>query len=37
MRLYAWWTGMSRQGRTGWTLIVFGVGYTLWLDRKSVV
>ena len=24
MRLYAWWSGMPRQGRTGWTLVVFG-------------
>ena len=22
MRLYAWWNGMNRQKRTGWTLIV---------------
>ena len=36
MRLYAWWTGMSRQGRTGWTLIVFGVGYTLWFLKTRL-
>ena len=29
MRLYAWWNGMARQGRTGWTLVIFGVGYLL--------
>ena len=24
MRFYAWWSGMPRQGRTGWTLVVVG-------------
>jgi xanthine/uracil/vitamin C permease (AzgA family) len=28
-RLYAWWNGMTRQGRTGWTLVVVGTLYIL--------
>ena len=28
MRLYAWWNGMARQGRTGWTLVIVGAGST---------
>jgi hypothetical protein len=36
MRLYAWWSGMSRQGRTGWTLIVFGTGYILWFLKTRL-
>jgi hypothetical protein len=28
--LYVWWNGMSRQGRTGWTLIVVSVGYLVY-------
>ena len=36
MRFYAWWTGMSRQGRTGWTLLVFGVGYLLYFFKARL-
>ena len=27
MQLYAWWNGMTRQKRTGWTLVIVAVGY----------
>jgi xanthine/uracil/vitamin C permease (AzgA family) len=37
MRLYAWWNGMARQGRTGWTLVVFAVGYLLWFGKARLV
>ena len=30
MPLYVWWNSMPRQKRTGWTLVVVGVGYTLY-------
>jgi xanthine/uracil/vitamin C permease (AzgA family) len=36
MRLYAWWNGMSRQGRTGWTLLVFGTGYVLYFMKARL-
>ena len=36
MRFYAWWNGMPRQGRTGWTLVVFGVGYLLWFFKARL-
>jgi hypothetical protein len=36
MRLYAWWSGMARQGRTGWTLVIFGVGYLLWFFKARL-
>ena len=36
MRLYAWWNGMARQGRTGWTLLIFGVGYLLWFFKARL-
>jgi hypothetical protein len=36
MRFYAWWTGMSRQGRTGWTLVVVGVGYVLYFFKARL-
>ena len=35
-RLYAWWHGMSRQGRTGWTLVVVGVGYILYFLKARL-
>ena len=34
MRLYAWWNGMARQGRTGWTLVIFGAGYLLCISSR---
>ena len=36
MRLYAWWSGMPRQGRTGWTLVVVGVGYILYFLKARL-
>jgi len=36
MRLYAWWTGMSRQGRTGWTLVIVGLGYLLYFFKARL-
>ena len=36
MRFYAWWNGMARQGRTGWTLVVFGTGYTLYFLKARL-
>ena len=36
MRFYAWWTGMPRQGRTGWTLVVFGTGYVLYFLKARL-
>ena len=36
MRLYAWWNGMSRQGRTGWTLVLFAVGYLVWFMKTRL-
>ena len=36
MRFYAWWTGMPRQGRTGWTLVVFGTGYILYFLKARL-
>ena len=36
MRLYAWWTGMSRQGRTGWTLVIVGVGDLLYFFKARL-
>ena len=37
MRLYAWWSGMPRQGRTGWTLVVFGTGYILYYLKARLL
>ena len=37
MRFYTWWNGMPRQGRTGWTLVVFGVGYLLYFFKARLV
>ena len=36
MRLYAWWNGMPRQGRTGWTLVVVGVGYIVYFLKARL-
>ena len=36
MRLYAWWSGMPRQGRTGWTLVIFGTGYILYFLKARL-
>ena len=36
IRLYAWWNGMSRQGRTGWTLVIVGAGYILYFLKARL-
>ena len=36
MRFYAWWNGMPRQGRTGWTLLVFGTVYILYFLKARL-
>ena len=36
MRLYAWWTGMARQGRTGWTLVIVGTVYILYFLKARL-
>ena len=36
IRLYAWWNGMARQGRTGWTLVVVGVGYIIYFLKARL-
>ena len=35
-RLYHWWNGMPRQGRTGWTLVIVGVGYLLYFLKARL-
>ena len=35
-RLYAWWNGMSRQKRVGWTLILTGLGYAGYFLKARV-
>ena len=37
MRFYAWWNGMPRQGRTGWTLVVVGVVYVLYFIKARLL
>jgi hypothetical protein len=36
IRLYAWWTGMARQGRTGWTLVIFATVYLLYFFKTRL-
>jgi xanthine/uracil/vitamin C permease (AzgA family) len=36
MRFHAWWTGMPRQGRTGWTLVIVGVVYVLYFFKARL-
>ena len=36
MQLYAWWTGMARQGRTGWTLVIVAVVYLLYFMKTRL-
>lgn len=36
IRLYTWWNGLSRQGRTGWTLVTVGVVYLLWFLKARL-
>jgi hypothetical protein len=30
MRLLAWWNGLGRQKRVGWTIIIISVGYLMY-------
>ena len=34
--LLAWWNGMSRQKRTGWTIIIVSVGYLVWFLKARL-
>jgi xanthine/uracil/vitamin C permease (AzgA family) len=36
IRLIAWWNGMSRQGRTGWTLVAVGVCYLIYFLKTRL-
>jgi hypothetical protein len=36
MQLIAWWNGMSRQKRTGWTIIAVSVAYILWFLKARL-
>jgi Na+/melibiose symporter-like transporter len=36
MSLYVWWNSMPRQKRTGWTLVVVGVGYVLYFLKARL-
>ena len=36
LRLFAWWNGMSRQKRVGWTLILAGLGYIVYFLKARV-
>jgi protein-S-isoprenylcysteine O-methyltransferase Ste14 len=34
--LYVWWSGMPRQKRTGWTLVVVAVGYLVYFLKARL-
>jgi hypothetical protein len=34
--LLAWWSGMSRQKRTGWTIIIVAVGYLVYFLKARL-
>jgi Na+/melibiose symporter-like transporter len=36
MSLYVWWNSMPRQKRTGWTLVVVGLGYILYFLKARL-
>jgi Na+/melibiose symporter-like transporter len=36
MSLYVWWNSMPRQKRTGWTLVVVGIGYILYFLKARL-
>jgi len=36
MNLYVWWNNMPRQKRTGWTLVLFGVGYIIYFLKARL-
>jgi hypothetical protein len=33
---FAWWNGLSRQKRVGWTLIIFAIGYIVWFLKARL-
>ena len=35
-RFYFWWNGMTRQGRTGWTLVTVGTVYVLYFLKARL-
>ena len=36
MRFIAWWNGMSRQKRVGWTIIITALGYIVWFLKARL-
>jgi xanthine/uracil/vitamin C permease (AzgA family) len=36
IRLYAWWSGLRRQGRTGWTLVIVAVVYLVYFLKARL-
>jgi hypothetical protein len=36
MQLIAWWNGMSRQKRVGWTIIIVAVGYLVYFLKTRL-
>jgi hypothetical protein len=36
MSLYVWWNSMPRQKRTGWTLVIVGLGYILYFLKARL-
>jgi hypothetical protein len=36
MKLIAWWNGMSRQKRVGWTIILVALGYIIWFLKARM-
>ena len=36
VRLFAWWNGMARQGRTGWVLVTVGTVYVLYFLKTRL-
>jgi hypothetical protein len=34
--LLDWWNGMSRQKRTGWTIVIVAVGYLVWFLKARL-
>jgi cbb3-type cytochrome oxidase subunit 1 len=36
MQLYAWWNGMTRQKRTGWTLVIVAVIYLVYFLKARL-
>ena len=36
MRLIAWWNGLGRQKRVGWTIIIISIGYMLYFAKNRL-